>query len=743
MPDESPRPTAMNASRPDGHRDLRSPAELELRRSRTIHRVLAEATGSAAWVMPPSGGFESEEPGWEALTGQPFAAYQGSGWLDALHPDDRPRIAALWGQAVGTRTPYTAEYRLRGAGGHGRTVVARAEPVSGHSGDVVEWIWVLTDVTEQRQVEHALRTRTAELQALTDNATDVIARVGPDLRYRFVNPAIESATGLTPEAVIGRTIAELGIPEARAKLAEAHIRDVFETGRPFRYEFVTATPAGPRSFIASLAPEREADGGVGSVLIITSDITEVRAATRALHASEEHLRQILESVTDAFFALDVAGRFTYVNGEAERFLGRSRADLLGRNILDVMPEVAGTVFESESERARRDGVAVRFTAIGPTTGKWSEVRVYPDAGRVSVFFTDITERRERQARLHLLRQAVEASANGIVVTDSAQADNPIIYVNPAFTAITGYLPDEVMGLNCRFLQGDDHEQEGLGELRRALAEQRATSVILHNYRKDGSRFCNELHVAPVEAEDGVLLNHVGIMTDVTDRVASEQRQRESAEALRALTQRLVDVQERERHALALELHDEIGQTLTALKFTLDHVDRATTVPAGLLSGAREMVRGLQDQVRNLSLGLRPSMLDDFGLVPALVWLFGRVERHMGLTVRFTPPALLPILPTAVATAAYRIVQEALTNVVRHAGVSESDVALRVDDGQLVIEIADRGTGVDLSLARTTTGLSGMRERAFILGGSLALASHPGGGMVVRACLPLLPRPALP
>ncbi|HEX9951295.1 MAG TPA: histidine kinase, partial [Rubricoccaceae bacterium] len=296
-----------------------------------------------------------------------------------------------------------------------------------------------------------------------------------------------------------------------------------------------------------------------------------------------------------------------------------------------------------------------------------------------------------------------------------------------------------------FLQGDDRDQTGLDELRPALDAHRAASVILQNYRKDGTPFCNELHVAPVEAEDGRLLNYVGIIIDVTDRVAAENRQRESAEALRALTQRLVDVQEQERRALALELHDEIGQVLTALKFTLEHIDRAPTMPDGLLTGAREMVRGLQDQVRNLSLDLRPSMLDDFGLVPALVWLFERTERHMGLTVRFTAPERPPVLAPEVATAAFRIVQEALTNVARHAGVTESDVTLGLDEDHLMLEltIADEGTGFDPSLVHATTGLSGMAERTALLGGRFILEAQPSGGTVIRAHLPLTPQPASP
>src|SRR5690606_23338398 len=156
---------------------------------------------------------------------------------------------------------------------------------------------------------------------------------------------------------------------------------------------------------------------------------------------------------------------------------------------------------------------------------------------------------------------------------------------------------------------------------------------------------------------------------------AEGIERAYAAQLRALSHRLVEVQEQERRALALELHDEIGQVLTALKLPLDAAGRAPAQAGALLGDARATVQPPQSQVRNLSLDLRPSMLDDLGLVPALVWLFERAERRMGLAVRFERPEHLPELPADVATTAYRIAQEALTNVARHAGVTEADVRL--------------------------------------------------------------------
>ena len=133
----------------------------------------------------------------------------------------------------------------------------------------------------------------------------------------------------------------------------------------------------------------------------------------------------------------------------------------------------------------------------------------------------------------LLDRAVAASSNGIVITDPKLPDDPIIYVNPAFERISGYPAEEVLGLNCRFLQGDDHDQPALEELRAALREEQESRVILKNYRKDGTPFWNELYVAPIHDEEGTLTNFVGVQNDITERREIEEVLRESEERFRA------------------------------------------------------------------------------------------------------------------------------------------------------------------------------------------------------------------
>ena len=213
----------------------------------------------------------------------------------------------------------------------------------------------------------------------------------------------------------------------------------------------------------------------------------------------------------------------------------------------------------------------------------------------------------------------------------------------------------------------------------------------------------------------------------------------SREQLQLLSRRLLQLQETERRAIARELHDEIGQMLTALRLLL-------TIKPGLPQGkalsrvtdARSVVQNLFDRVRALALDLRPAMLDELGLVGSLLGLFRRYTKRTNIRIRFDHRGLeAKRFPPEVETAAFRIVQEALTNVARHAGVSGATVSLQADSRVLSVRVEDSGRGFAPvgSRADSSTGLIGMQERARLLGGSLTVDSAPGAGTRVNAALP--------
>ena len=247
------------------------------------------------------------------------------------------------------------------------------------------------------------------------------------------------------------------------------------------------------------------------------------------------------------------------------------------------------------------------------------------------------------------------------------------------------------------------------------------------------------------------LEHQEIAQEIADQLAVSIRHARlfeevstGREHLRALSLKLVEVQEAERRFIARELHDEIGQVLTSLKLVLDlGREPSSSASQNPLQEAVRMIDELMDRVRQLSLDLRPQMLDDLGLLPALDWHFKRYHKQTNIRVHFKFSPIPQRLPSHLETAAFRIIQEALTNVARYAGVPEATVRLWTEEKYLGIQVEDQGVGFDAAkalAAADSNGLSGMRERASLLGGEFTLESAQGSGTRLTVELPLRPVP---
>lgn len=225
---------------------------------------------------------------------------------------------------------------------------------------------------------------------------------------------------------------------------------------------------------------------------------------------------------------------------------------------------------------------------------------------------------------------------------------------------------------------------------------------------------------------------------LTEQIAERWR---AEEELRRLSHRLVEVQELERRGIARELHDEIGQLLTGLKLVIEMAERLPTEQVGShCQKAQLLVNELMGRVRDLSLDLRPAMLDDLGLLHALLWHLERYTKQTNIRVTLVHTGIEEQrLKPEIETAAYRIVQEALTNVARHASTEEARVAVSADAENLCVQVIDQGNGFNAQAALAageSSGLAGMRERAQLLGGKLMIDSIAGSGTTITALLPL-------
>jgi PAS domain S-box-containing protein len=311
-----------------------------------------------------------------------------------------------------------------------------------------------------------------------------------------------------------------------------------------------------------------------------------------LAESEARLANIINLAGDAIVAVDEEQRIVLFNREAESVFGYTAGEILGQP-LDVLlpPERVARHHEHMRTFAESPGATLVMNHGQHVAGRRKDGSEFPAEGSLSrmsmggrqvftVILRDITERRKaeeavkhlnedlerrvaertsqlaaanadlareiaerRRAEEHLilLERAIESTSNGVLISDRSQPDDPVIYVNPAFTYITGYAEEDVLGHNCRFLQGHDRDQSGLVELRAAVREGRECRVIVRNYRKDGSLFWNELHLSPVRDDVGRVTHFVGIQTDITELKLIEEAVRASEERFRQLAENIHEV----------------------------------------------------------------------------------------------------------------------------------------------------------------------------------------------------------
>jgi PAS domain S-box-containing protein len=521
-----------------------------------------------------------------------------------------------------------------------------------------------------------------------------------------------------------------------------------------------------------------------------------------LHESRQWLNTTLTSIGDGVIATDENGRVRFINLVALEQTGWRHAEAVGKSLPEVFPlinEVSRTPIDllgiSAGSVAHQKGASgILLSRYGkPITVETKITSIQDGRGQVHgrvLVFRDVTRQREilqeirRQAdraealvdvasqiNSHLELDAVlsaiceitnrviRASATAVLLQHpqkdvfqnmAAKSDDPAL---AAYEGIHFEIPMAVF--NAMLSRGrpvhviqDLHEFEAqpyFAEYRKMDIRTLAIAALFQEGHLTGVLVSLFSHKPKTLLEDDVLL-----LKGLADQASSAIEHAELFEQVRAgrerqrrLTKSLVDIQETERRRIARELHDHLGQSLTGLQFMLETAKNKAQVPQRTeLEQIQEAVSEIIRDVREMSLNLRPSMLDDMGLVPTLLWHFDRYTSQTGIHVNFQYEEFPRRIPLEIETAAYRIVQEALTNVARHAQVQEVFVGLVMQDDTLWVEILDNGRGFDpiAEPDRPSSGLSGMRERADLLGGYLLVESFLHQGTQILAALPLSDQP---
>ena len=354
-----------------------------------------------------------------------------------------------------------------------------------------------------------------------------------------------------------------------------------------------------------------------------------------------------------------------------------------------------------------------------------------------------TPRSSRSDTEGCYRAVFEQAAVGIA---RVAPDGRFIEVNDRFCEIAGYDREHLMQADFQRITHPDDLAADLANVNRLLVGEITSYTMEKRYvRPTGQIVWVTLCVGLVRDRDGRPTNFVAVVLDISETRRAAQTLTEYSQRLVHLSRRLLSVQEEERRALARELHDHVGQQLAALKLNLERLRHSHPELAGemRLTDSLEIADDVMRQIGDTSLDLRPSILDDFGLSPAVRWYAQQQEKRSGLHIAVRAEVERR-LPDHIETAAFRIVQEAVNNAIRHGeGATRVSVELAIDRKWLSLDISDDGCGFNPEALTNADGEAGgmgllsMRERAELLGGQFRLRAAPGAGASVGARLPLV------
>jgi PAS domain S-box-containing protein len=595
---------------------------------------------------------------------------------------------------------------------------------------------------------------TKRLAYLSKHANDIILLAGPDWRILEANDRALETYGYSPAELQLRTVRDLRSPEARPEFDNQISRLDVLNGAVF--ETVHQRKDGS-TFPVEISVRRIEWAGVPYYQFIVRDITERKRAEAALRAVSLRQEAILAAVPDIIAEVDTNKVYTWMNPAGLEFFG---ADAQGKEAAFyfvgeqdtygvVQPLFGGdpSVIYVESWQRRQDGATrllawwcrVLMDAHGKVTGALSTAR-------------DITERRLAEQELRqvseevqhardTLQTVVDSAPAGVVVSDSS---GQIILANSkAGEILGGSITGDAFGPRgsyrlCR-VDGTPFPSDELPLVRAIQRNESTAGTEILIQRDDGSQVVMLAAGTPLRNASGQIWGATAVMQDITDRKQAEQQLRANRARLAALSRQLISAQETERRHLARELHDEIGQVLTMISVNLKAVQgNAASGPSPRLEEAIALVDRIIQQVRNLSLDLRPSMLDDFGLASALRWYVERLTAQAGFKVDLSIQSMAGQVPTEVRNACFRVAQEALTNVVRHGKARQVRIALNEGEEEVELTVQDDGAGFDVAAARErairggSVGLLGMQERVELLGGEFDIRSAPGEGTTIHA-----------
>jgi len=630
-------------------------------------------------------------------------------------------------------------------------------------GELKGFAKVTRDMTEIKKAQQELELLTRQI----DLSHDAIYTMGTNKKIKNWNHGAQKLYGFTKGEAIGKDSNDL----LKTVLFKEEIDKAFNAVENENYwtgELNRKTKNGSDMYVhASTTTIRDNNSVITGYVTVSFDITE----EKKLREQVTHLATIIEHSSEAIISRGMDRRVISWNKGAEELFGYSKEEAIGKTVpelrftsltieevLDMERQVIQSgIWKKEMKYFHKN----RSSFFGAVTA--NGIRNERGETTIIIFIIrDISKHKQLEDELKnlndeleekVLARTAEVSKNEKQFRALIENNNDIIslmdesfrvvYRSPSATRITGWTNDEIKGTEIaqKIIHPDDAKKMSNAFIETMTNPGKHVNVFFRSLHKGGHYLwiegivINMLHDENIKS---IVFNY----RDVTERVNAEEEILKTSQQLRELTAHLLSIREEERASVAREIHDELGQQLTGLKMDMSsltsRLSSSDNIVIEKIQSIQQLLNSSIKTVRRIATELRPSILDDLGLIAAIEWQCEEFGKRAEIKTRFFSDLENMIFNSGVSTCLFRICQESLTNIARYAAASNVKISLHRIDEKIVLKISDDGIGFDTAMKgnKKTWGLVGMKERAAMMGGSLAIESKLQKGTTVEVNIPL-------
>jgi two-component system NarL family sensor kinase len=739
-------------------------AEEALHQSRESFKTVVNLVPDLIWRSELNGDTHWYNQRWLDYTGQTLEEASAYGWLDAIHPDDKEQSLKAFQWAIKTKRPFKQEHRIRNINGQYQWFLVQAEPFYDENGEITKWFGTATNIHDRKQAEEQLQNlnaileqqvadRTQDLQkseellkttldsspnliqvfkAVRNDANEII-----DFVWALNNAAAEQVHG----NVIGKSLLKHNPGVIPTGIFESFKR-VTETGTPQQYEKHYVYEGYNGWFYQSVVKLND------GVATSTSDITERKQAEEDLKNSKERLQSvfdtsligmsILEAVRDKD-GLILDFRIALVNKELARETARN--DLVGKLYAQEYPGIKTVGLYEIMLRVMQTGKPEGTEYYYPHDGfnKWFSCKFVKLNDGLVATNLDITERKkaedERYKNLTLLQQSEQSAVMGSWEYDILTG--PFNWSDGMY-----HLFELPIGTKVRpetYLQYVTPASQPvvLNMIESLKSGQTAFEETLE-FSINGNIKIFKVKATAIRNTNGRPVKLLGLNMDITAAIQAEEKIRHmELEQQREVFKATLSTQEEERRRIAESLHNGLGQMLYGVKLSLDYIDpkNITAIEAeqSFLS-VKKLLGDCIKEARRISHELTPTVLEDYGLKEAIKDICRQLSGIVNFECIFT--GLNSKMDKYLEIAVYRILQELMLNIIKHAQATQASTQVDVTKKNIIITVEDNGQGFDTSVIKNNgIGLSGIRNKVNLLNGKVNITSQPGKGTTVIVKIP--------